>query len=300
MLRAYLSEEKRCYNHPNRVVGTSCARCRLPLCDECLTTHTEPVFARIVAADERRPPPSFCSRCVEELEAIGAAEAERHRPLHQRLRPTRAGLQRAAIYAAVLTVIMVPMAFAVRNVASTTLTPEEVARFAIGLRGSFQTVEGTNFLSDPFGGRFISASHPARPNYPHTRLIDTFANTAVPGWRSLEATVPQEMVFALPSQLAVSKVILRPQPNEPEGTWVKEFEVLVSTEGPDRGFTSVGKWTLDPVQARAGTDLERPNPPRFEFPETQARWVMLRVLSNNGSTDYTSLAEFEVYWNSKR
>ena len=296
MLRAHLTEEKRCYNHPHRIVVTACARCRTPLCDECLTTHTEDVFARLVAKDERRPPPLFCARCVDELLAVGAAEAERRRPLHQRLRPTRAGLQRASIYLAVIAVIMVPMALLVRNVASTTLTPEEFARFAIGLRGSFQTAEGTNFLSEPYGGRFIRANHPARPNYPHTRLIDTFANQAVPGWRSVDTTVPQEMVFALPNPLPLNKVILRPHPTDPEATWVREFEVLVSTEGPEQGFTSVGRWTLDPVQARAGTDQERPDPARFEFPETQARWVMLRVLSNNGSPDYVSLAEFEVYW----
>ena len=110
MLRAHLTEEKRCYNHPHRIVVTACARCRTPLCDECLTTHTEDVFARLVAKDERRPPPLFCARCVDELLAVSAAEAERRRPLHQRLRPTRAGLQRASIYLAVIAVIMVPMA----------------------------------------------------------------------------------------------------------------------------------------------------------------------------------------------
>ncbi|MDQ3702023.1 MAG: SUN domain-containing protein [Chloroflexota bacterium] len=300
MLRAQLTEAKRCYNHSHRVVLTACARCRIPFCDDCLTTRTEEQFARIVARDERQPLPLFCDRCIEELEALGVAEAERRRPWWQRLRPTRAALQRAAIYVAVIAVIMVPMAIAVRNVASTTLTPEEVARFAIGLRGTFQTAEGTDFLSEPFGGRFIRASAPARPNYGHQALIDTFANSTVPGWRSADAMLPQEMVFALPTPLAVSKVILRPQPTEPEETWVKEFEVLVSTTGPEGAFTSVGTWTLDPRQARAGTDLERPNPARFEFPETNARWVMLRVLSNNGSTDYTSLGEFEVYWNKRQ
>ncbi len=299
MLRAQLTEEKRCYNHPHRVVKTACARCRTPFCDECLTTRTEEQFARIVARDERHPLPLFCDRCIEELEALGLVEAERRRPWWQRLRPTRADVQRSAVYVAVIAVVMVPMAIAVRNVASTTLTPEEVARFAIGLRGTFQTAEGTDFLSEPFGGRFIRASEPARPNYGHKSLIDTFANASVPGWRSADATLPQEMVFALPTPLAINKVILRPQPTEPEDTWVKEFEVLVSTTGPDEAFTPVGRWTLDPGQARAATDPDRPNPPRFEFPETNARWVMLRVLSNNGSADYTSLAEFEVYWNKR-
>jgi hypothetical protein len=300
MLRAYLSEEKRCYHHPHRVVSTFCARCHVSLCEQCLTTHTGGVFARIVAADERNPAPLFCERCTGELEALNLVEERRRRPLYQRLWPSRAGWQRAAIYVAVIAVFMVPMTIVVRNVASTTLTPEEIARFAIGLRGTFQTAEGTDFLSEPYGGRFISANQPARPGFDHSRLIDTFANTVIPGWRSADVARPQEMVFALPSTLALNKVILRPQPTEPEDTWVKEFEVLISTQGPDRGFTSVGTWTLDPQQARAGTDLERPDPPRFEFPESQARWVMLRILSNNGSTDYTSLAEFEVYWVNRR
>ncbi|MGH2356085.1 MAG: discoidin domain-containing protein [Chloroflexota bacterium] len=258
------------------------------------------MFAQVVAKDEKNPPPLFCDRCVAELEALSVVEAERHRPWWQRLRPTRAGLQRVAIYLAVIAVVMVPMAIAVRSVASTTLTPEEWARFAIGLRGTFQTAEGTDFLSQPFGGRFIRASVAARPNHPPSRLIDTFANETVPGWRSVDASVPQELVFALRTPLQINKVILRPQPTEPEATWVRDFEVLVSTESADAGFTSVGRWTLDPQQARAGVDLEHPNPPRFEFPEVSAKYVMLRVLSNNGSPDYISLGEIEVYWVERR
>ncbi|HEX2035324.1 MAG TPA: discoidin domain-containing protein [Chloroflexota bacterium] len=299
MLRAYLTEEKRCYGHPHRVVRTSCARCKTPFCDECLTTHTEGIFERVVAKDEKHPPPLFCERCVHELEALEAAEAERRRPWWQRLRPTRAGLQRAAIYLAVVAVIMVPMAFAVRNIASTTLTPEEIARFVVGMRGTFQTEEGTDFLQEPFGGRFISASHPARPNHGHERLIDTFFSVPVPGWRSADATLPQEIVFALPQPMPVNKVILRPQPNEPEDTWIKEFEVLVSTEGPNGHFTSLGRWTLDIPAARAGVEApegQRLQPPRFEFEDAPARYVMLRVYSNHGSQEYTSLGEFEVYW----
>jgi hypothetical protein len=261
-----------------------------------LTTRTEEIFARIVASDERNPPPLFCARCVEELEALGEVEAARRRPWWQRARPGRAGLRRAAIYAAVISVFLVPMAIAVRNVATTPLTPEEMARFLIAMRGTFQTAEGTDFLAEPFGGRFIRASHPAQSNNGPHRLLDTWANANVPAWRSADASLPQELVFALPEELAVNKVILRPHPTEPEATWVRDFEVLVSTSGPDRGFASVGRWTLDAEEARAGVDLEQPNPTRFEFPETQARWVMLRILANNGSQDYTSLGEFEVYW----
>ena len=296
MLRAHLTDQKRCYDHPHRVVLTACARCKTPFCDECLATRTDGVFAAVVARDEKQPPPLFCRRCVEELEVLNQAEAARRRPLWQRLRPTRAALRRAAIYLAVISVLMVPMALAVRNMASTTLTPEEMARIKIGLLGTFETPEGTNFLSTVRGGTFIRGSAPARPDHDGKRLIDTYAAVEVPGWRSADASLPQDLVFSLPSTLPLNKAILRPQPTEPVETWVRDFELLVSTESADAGFTSIGRWTLDVEQARKSVDPQRPEPQRFEFPQVPARYVMLRVLSNNGSRDYTSLGELEVYW----
>jgi hypothetical protein len=301
VLRALLTESKRCYDHPHRIVQTACARCRTPYCDECLTTRRDGLFARIVAQDERAPAPLFCERCVGEVEALQALEAERKRPLRQRLRPTRAGVHRAAVYVAVVAVLLVPMALLVRNLAATTLTPEELARFKIGLLGTFQTAEGTNFVSQVYGGSFLRASSPAQAGRDPSRLIDTWATPATPGWRSLDASVPQELVFALPRPLKVNKVILRPQPDEPPETWVKDFEVLVSSVSADGGFERVVAGSVDLQRARAAVDPDRPGEPasgaaRFEFPEAAARYVMLRVLSNHGSAAYVSLGEFEVYW----
>ncbi len=296
MLRAYLTDQKRCYLHAHRTVTTACARCRTPYCDECLSTRTDGLFAQVVARDERHPPPLFCARCVEEVEALAALEAERKRPFWQRWRPTRAGLHRAAIYAAVITAVLVPIILVSRNLATTPLTPEEFARFKFGLMGGFQTQEGTNFLNTVYGGRFIRASAPSAPGRDPSRLIDTWANVEVPGWRSQDAQFPQELVFALPRQLLVNKVILLPHPLDPAETWVNEFEVLVSTQSAESGFTPVLRGALSLEQGRAVLERDSARWPRFEFPETSASYVMLRVLSNHGSAEYTSLAEFEVYW----
>jgi hypothetical protein len=297
VLRAYLTEEKRCYDHPHRVVKTACARCKVAYCEECLEERTGGLFARIVARDEKQPRPLFCSRCVEEVEALEALEAERKRPLHQRLRPTRSGLHRAAIYVAVILVIAVPLAFGVRSIAEATLSPEEFARIRTGLLGSFTTAEGTNLASSLIGGTFIRASAPSQPNHDPSRLIDTWAAASVAGWRSQDATLPQELVFALPSKTRITKVILRPHPTEPEETWVKDYEILVSADSPNTGFTRVASGTLDVQQARAAMNVENAGEPvRLEFADTVAHYVMLRITSNQGSRDYTSLAELEVYW----
>ena len=297
MLRAYLTEDKRCYDHPHRIVKTACARCKVAYCDECLDRRVDGHFARIVARDEKRPEPLFCARCVQEVEALQALEAERKRPLHQRLRPTREGVNRAAIWVAVVAVIMVPLSIAVRSISEATLTPEDVARMKFGLRGSFTTAEGTNLASHLIGGTFIRAGAPSQRGHEPSRLIDTWARADVPGWRSQDATLPVELVFGLPARTTITKVILLPQPREPTETWVKDYEILVSADSATSGFRSVATGTLDVPQARAAVDPERPGePPRLEFAEATARYVMLRVVSNHGSREYTSLGEFEVYW----
>jgi hypothetical protein len=296
VLRAYLTDAKRCYIHAHRTVRTLCARCKTPYCDECLETRTEGIFARIVEQDEKHPEPLFCARCVEELEILEAQEALRHRPLWQRLIASEATLRRAAIYTVVAAVILVPLGIAARSVASTTLSPEELARFKVGAAGGFQSVEGTNFLSTVYGGKYIRATAPSQPDHTPTRLIDTWVTAEVPGWRSQDATLPVDMVFELPNTLKVSKAILRPQPDEPPATWVKDFDVLVSTKSADDGFQSVRRGSVGVDDLRKAIDENAPDQPRFEFPEAAARWVMLRILANQGSREYTSLGEFEVYY----
>ena len=109
----------------------------------------------------------------------------------------------------------------------------------------------------------------------------------------------------------MNQVVLRPHPTEPADTWVRDFEVLISADSPETGFTRVTSGQLagkvDTGTARVtptitlappGFGLPSDGGPglRLAFPEATAQYVMLRVLTNYGSTSYTSLGEFEVYW----
>jgi hypothetical protein len=51
----------------------------------------------------------------------------------------------------------------------------------------------------------------------------------------------------------------------PRESWVKEVGLLLSAEGPDAGFSTVGRWTLAATTA----------PQQFVFWETAARYVRL-------------------------
>ena len=282
MLRAQLTETKHCYVHPHRVVKTTCARCKTPYCDECLETRNDGLFARIVAKDERRPMPIFCPRCIDEVETLTALQAERKRPLHQRLRPTRDGIRRAAIWLAVIATITVPMLFAVRTMSETTITPEELARIKIGLSGGYLAPEGVNLLAEAFGGRFIRASTPAQPGHEPSRLIDSYAQPEVPGWRSATSSLPLDLVFQLEQRTRFNTLVLKPHPSEPAETNIKDFDLLVS-ENAEGAFTKVASGAMSP-----GAEL------RLPVGDVSARNVMLRVQSTQGSARYVSLAELEV------
>ena len=282
MLRAHLTETKHCYVHPHRVVKTACARCKTPYCDECLETRDDGLFARIVAKDERNPAPTFCERCVDEVEALTALEAERKRPLHQRLRPTRDGLRRAAIWVAVIASVTIPMWFAVRSMSETTITPEELARIKIGLSGGYLSPEGVNLLADAFGGKFVRASAASQSGHEPARLIDSYAQPEVPAWRSATGTLPIDLVFQLDQRTRFNMLVLKPHPSEPPETNISEIELLVS-ENPDGGFTRAGGGAMRP-----GQEL------RLPIGEVTTRFVMLRILSVQGSARYVSLAELEV------
>ncbi|HEU5318494.1 MAG TPA: discoidin domain-containing protein [Chloroflexota bacterium] len=284
MLRAHLDETKHCYLHPHRVVATQCARCKTPYCDECLETRDTGLFARIVAKDERNPPPLFCSRCAGEVEALEAMEAERRRPLYQRLRPTRDGLRRAAIWAAVLAVIGVPMSFAVRNMAETTITPEELGRIKLALSGGFLAPEGINFVGEAFQGRFVRATAASQRAHEPTRLLDSWAQPEVPGWRSADGKVPIDLVFELQQVIRFNAIVLKAQPGEPPETWVRDVELHVAG-GADGPFTRVYAGRMAP-----SSEL------RDNFPDATGRFVLLRVLSTQGNAPYVSLAELELYY----
>ncbi|MGI8424976.1 MAG: hypothetical protein ACR2NO_12835 [Chloroflexota bacterium] len=283
MLRAHLSDTKHCDVHPHRVVKTTCARCKTPYCDECLITRADGIFGRIVAKDEREPLPLFCDRCVGEVGVLQAMELERKRPLHQRLRPTRERLRRAAIWIAVIAAITLPMFVAVRSMSETTITPEELARIKLGLSGGYLAPEGVNLLGEAFGGRFVRATAPSETGHEPTRLIDTWAQAEIPAWRSANATLPIDLVFQLQHRTRFNTLVLKSHPSEPPETAIKEFELHVS-ENAESGFVKVASGFINAASAET----------RLPVAEATTRNVLLRILSAQGPGTYVSLAEIEV------
>ncbi len=193
-------------------------------------------------------------------------------------------LRNTMIIISVIALICGGIFYAFRGLMDQPITPEMMARFRYAAAGTFETPEGVNVNSTVLGARlvfFTSQQH----GYEATHLINEYVGTSYPGWRSASATFPQDIVVEQQNVSTISKVILTQQPDEPRDTWAKDFEIQASTQGPDRGFVTIGKWELRQVDG----------PQRFTFPVAQSRWLRLRILSNYGSRSYTSLGEFDAY-----
>ena len=265
MLKAYANARERCYIHPHRPAEVKCERCKVGLCDECLREYQGL---------------KLCERCASELMLVEASKltfGDRVRLFFQSLRNT-------LIAIAVLGVICGGVFYAFHNLLNQPITPEELARFRYAASGSFQTPEGVNVNSTVLGAQLVSFTSQQK-GYEASHLINEYAGPDYPGWRSSAATFPQDFVVAQQNLSAIQKVIFTQQSGEPTDTMAKNVEIDVSTTGPDRGFVKVGEWQL----------LQTTGPQRFVFPATKEKWIRLRILSNYGSQQYTSLAEFDAY-----
>ena len=184
--------------------------------------------------------------------------------------------------------------------AETPLTAEEAARIAVGLRGGFTSLEGTNILLSVYGGSYIGTNVPLARR---SRSVGAHRFVLAGQRRGLAlgaGRVPAELVFKAALNSSMGKLILRVSPNSPPESWPRDFELLISVTGPDSGYQSVLKATFPREEAeRLLRDATRrredpvPAPLRFTFPETRGIWVMLRILSNHGHPGFTSLAEVE-------
>jgi hypothetical protein len=265
VLKAYSDARNRCYVHPHRIADRKCERCKTGLCSEC--------------AREYRGK-QLCERCLEELDFIEASKPT----LASRVRDFFTSVRNTVIVVVVLVVFGGGIFYLFRGYLNQPITPEEMARFRYAAAGSFQTPEGINVNSTVLGAKIVSFTS-QRTGFEATHLINEYTGVDYPGWRSASVAFPQDVVVEHEQVAAVSKVILTQQGNEPPATWAKDVEIDASTEGPDRGYTRVGQWRLEQV-----TESQK-----FTFPVVSAKWLLLRVLSNYGSTDYTSLSEFDAY-----
>ena len=100
-----------------------------------------------------------------------------------------------------------------------------------------------------------------------------------PGWRSQTALFPQQVGFELRGEIGIDRVAFLHSAATPRDTWAKEVALSLSTDGPDDGFYSVGRWTLAQTTA----------PQEFVFFGTAARYVRVCFYANYGSNEAVSL-----------
>ena len=265
MLKAYSDVRNRCQIHPHRPAEVKCARCKVGLCAECTHAYQGQ---------------QLCENCLAELEFIEASKPT----LGDRIRGFFTSLRNTLIVLAVVGAVLGVGFYFLRGVFDKPITPEEMARFRYAAAGSFQTPEGINVNSTVLGAKLVSATSQTT-GFEATHLINEYVGEGYPGWRSAAASFPQDIVVEHDTAAMVSKVILTQQPGEPATTDVKEFEIDISNVGPNAGWVKVGDWTAS----------QSAGPQRFTFTATTGKWIRLRILSNYGSTDYTSLGEFDAY-----
>jgi len=113
------------------------------------------------------------------------------------------------------------------------------------------------------------------------------------GWSAAEgASFPHEVLIELEEQTTLDSIALdntTAEEDEYPGISARDFEIWVSTEGPDAGFSKALE--EEAAQGRRST---------FAFPEpTSARWMKLVIHSNWGHDAYTELMELEGYGRSE-
>ncbi len=115
-------------------------------------------------------------------------------------------------------------------------------------------------------------------------LVDGRGGDATPVWHSAPGRVNVVLRFATREPVLAGRVLFAHSTLAPPETWAKEVAVLVSTTADDRDMVLAGQWTLTATT----------QPQEFAFPRSLVQSVWLRILSNYGSTEYTSLAEFAL------
>jgi hypothetical protein len=266
MIRANLDARHQCNIHPHRPATKYCQRCRRPLCDECKREYGELK--------------ALCDTCRSELEMADRMLLTPREKVLQGL----VSLRNTIIVTVIFAGVFGGGFFLIRDNLDIELTPEELARFRYAMTGSFNTEEGVNATTTVLGASVVAATS-ERTDHDARRLIDEYDGPNFEGWRSLDVSFPQEIVVELTERMTPDKVILSNHPEEPVSSYVKDFEVLLSAEGPQGPWQSVGRWTAE----------QRPAIQRFSFESVPAKFAMLRVLSNYGSRDFTSLTSFEIY-----
>ena len=124
----------------------------------------------------------------------------------------------------------------------------------------------------------------AIPGSDGAALIDGVVGPTAPVWRSPPGFATADIRLRVRDATTAGRVLLALSTTAPRETWAKDVEVWISLSPDGAQAVLVGRWTL-----AATTE-----PQEFGFASTPVAHVRLRILSNYGSAEYTSLSEFAL------
>lgn len=280
MARGLAKRPLACVEHPHRPAADHCDECRHTFCPECLV---------------RGGPQLLCRECWVAGPAR-AAEATRQRNPVYRLqragREHRASLVAGGLITGILALLAVSSAAGVLGQSSREHMAEPVARAVLArqLLSGEARPGATPGVPTPNPGptpvpRLLGQVEPlaGAPGTDLFALIDGNAGGDAPAWHSARSRVAVDLRLTTAGGAAlVGRALFAHSAAAPPETWAKDVEVWASPAPDDEGLTYVGRWAL----------AQTTKPQVFAFARREVRTVRLRVLSNHGSAEYTSLAEF--------
>lgn len=271
-----------CAEHPHRESADHCDECRRGFCGECLV---------------RGRPQLLCHRCWGTAPQREALAARRRHPLYRRLdalRAHRASVVAGGVIAAVLTLLAASGAAQVLSPAYRTHIGEAVAATRRGVPAGAPAeprpagapgatlARVPTLIQAPCCGQGATAEQ--IPGTNGGALVDGIAGPLAPVWQSPAGFTTADLRLRVQDTSPTARVLFAHSTAAPPETWAKDVEVWISLHPDGADPIRLGQWTLG--QATGAQE--------FPCPPTRVASVRLRVVSNYGSSEYASLAEFAL------
>ena len=275
-----------CAEHPHHDAVDHCDACGRRFCRECLI---------------RGGPELLCASCRSALEVM-ELEREALRQPSARLQPKLMALavHRPSIIAgSVIALVLALLAVSAAVQVTGATWQNEVGAVAGRAALADQVLKGE-------GGAAVGVPSPtATPTAAPTRiptllvrppepvagvlgvnpaaLTDGQVGARAAAWRTLQGRVTAELRWSIQPS-TVGRVLFDHSAAFPQDTWAREVEVWLSPAPTEPQTILAGRWTL----------AQTIEPQSFALSRTLTYGARLRVLSNYGSGEYTSLAEFAL------
>lgn len=198
------------------------------------------------------------------------------------------------VFGVLLAAGVIPAVLALRTTQEEGIEPEVIRRIQVGLQqGSDLDGEGFDLLELVNGGELLSITSTAEGDHGPNRLQDGLFDPQFTAWRSAGPDFPLTAIYQVRFRAPIQKVIIWNHPEEPEASYIREFEVLASLEDPRThpdALVSIGRFTAEAPDLKLVFSVDTPVP---------VRYAVLRIIATFGEADYASAAEIGLFGESR-